>query len=142
STIGRNSDFYQRLDGRDQRPDSTDPAAGAFDRTKPGGAHCGRQPAAHGSAGTARTLRGAREPLRLGGRGGDGGEHRGGRGPLSSAIAMLLVVTFLDVVVAWALYVLLKPVDEALALLVGWLRLAAPAVFAVALANLLDIANL
>ena len=58
------------------------------------------------------------------------------------AIASLLVVTFLDIVVAWALYVLLKPVHPTLAILVGWLRLAAPAVFAVALANLLDVANL
>lgn len=58
------------------------------------------------------------------------------------AIATLLVVTFLDILVAWALYVLLKPVNETLALLVGWLRLAAPAVFAVALANLLDVAKL
>jgi hypothetical protein len=58
------------------------------------------------------------------------------------AIAALLVVTFLDIVVAWALYVLLRPVNETLALLVGWLRLAAPAVFAVALANLLDVAQL
>lgn len=58
------------------------------------------------------------------------------------AIAALLAVTFLDIIVAWALYVLLKPVNETLALLVGWLRLAAPAVFAVALSNLLDVANL
>jgi len=58
------------------------------------------------------------------------------------AIASLLVVTFLDIVVAWALYVLMKPVHPTLAILVGWLRLAAPAVFAVALANLLDVANL
>jgi hypothetical protein len=58
------------------------------------------------------------------------------------AIATLLVVTFLDIVVAWALYVLLKPVHPNLAILVGWLRLAAPAVFALALANLLDVANL
>jgi Domain of unknown function (DUF4386) len=58
------------------------------------------------------------------------------------AIATLLVVVFFDIVVAWALYVLLKPVNETLAVLVGWLRLAAPAVFAVALANLLDVANL
>ena len=63
-------------------------------------------------------------------------------GLLRLAIATLLVVTFLDIVVAWALYVLLKPVNETLAVLVGWLRLAAPAVFAVALANLLDVANL
>jgi hypothetical protein len=58
------------------------------------------------------------------------------------AIAALLVVTFLDIVVAWALYILMKPVHPTLAILVGWLRLAAPAVFAVALANLLDVANL
>lgn len=58
------------------------------------------------------------------------------------AIAALLVVTFLDILVAWALYVLMKRVNEPLAVLVGWLRLAAPAVFAVALANLLDVANL
>jgi Domain of unknown function (DUF4386) len=58
------------------------------------------------------------------------------------AIAALLVVTFLDIMVAWALYVLLRPVNAALALLVGWLRLAAAAVFAVVLANLLDVAQL
>ena len=64
------------------------------------------------------------------------------KGLFRLAIATLLVVTFLDIVVAWALYVLLKPVHPTLAILVGWLRLAAPAVFAVALANLLDVANL
>jgi len=58
------------------------------------------------------------------------------------AIATLLVVTFLDILVAWALYVVFKPVNESVAMLVGWLRLAAPAVFAVALANLLDVAQL
>ena len=58
------------------------------------------------------------------------------------AVAMLLVVTFLDIVVAWALYLLFKPANESLAMLVGWLRLAAPAVFAMALANLVDVANL
>lgn len=58
------------------------------------------------------------------------------------AIAALLVVTFLDIVVAWAIYLLFKPVNESLAMLVGWLRLVAPAVFAMALANLVDVANL
>lgn len=58
------------------------------------------------------------------------------------AIAALLVVTFLDIIVAWALYVLFKPVNESLAVLVGWVRLAAPAVFAMALANLVVVANL
>jgi hypothetical protein len=63
-------------------------------------------------------------------------------GPFRFAIAALLIVTFLDILVAWALYVLLKPVNANLAMLVGWLRLVAPAVFAMALANLLDVAGL
>src|SRR4028118_1345634 len=37
-------------------------------------------------------------------------------------IAALLIVVMLDVVVAWAEYVLLKPVSRTLAVLVGWLR--------------------
>jgi hypothetical protein len=48
----------------------------------------------------------------------------------------------LDVVVAWALYVLLRPVNRTLALLTAWLRLAFAAVFASALVNLLDVAQL
>jgi hypothetical protein len=63
-------------------------------------------------------------------------------GSFRFAIAAFLVVTFLDIVVAWALYVLLREVNETVALLVGWLRVVAPAVFAVALANLLDVAQL
>jgi hypothetical protein len=66
----------------------------------------------------------------------------GSEGPFRLAIAALLVVTFLDILVAWALYIMLRPVNASLALIVGWLRLAAPAVFAVALANLLDVAQL
>lgn len=66
----------------------------------------------------------------------------GSEGLFRYAIAALLVVTFLDILLAWALYTLFRPVNATVALLVGWLRLAAPAVFAVALANLLDVANL
>ncbi|MGH2445371.1 MAG: DUF4386 domain-containing protein [Candidatus Limnocylindria bacterium] len=58
------------------------------------------------------------------------------------AIAAFLVVAFLDVLVAWALYVLLRPVNGSLAMLVGWLRLAAAAASLPALANLLDVAQL
>lgn len=58
------------------------------------------------------------------------------------AIAAFLVVTCLDVLMAWALYVLLRPVNATVALLVGWLRLAAAAAFLPALANLLDVAQL
>jgi hypothetical protein len=57
-------------------------------------------------------------------------------------IAAFLVVIMLDVVVAWALYVLLRPVDRTLSLLVGWLRLVFATVFAMALVNLLDVAQL
>ena len=57
-------------------------------------------------------------------------------------IAALLIVVMLDVVVAWAEYVLLRPVNRTLAVLVGWLRLAYAAVFAMALVNLLDVAQL
>ncbi|MGH2385259.1 MAG: DUF4386 domain-containing protein [Candidatus Limnocylindria bacterium] len=58
------------------------------------------------------------------------------------AIAAFLVVAFLDVLVAWALYVLLRPVNGTLAMLVGWLRLAAAAASLPALANFLDVAQL
>lgn len=58
------------------------------------------------------------------------------------AIAAFLVVTMMDLLVAWALYVLLRPVSRTVALLVGWLRLAAAAAFLPALTNLLDVAQL
>jgi hypothetical protein len=63
-------------------------------------------------------------------------------GAFRLAIAAFLVVAFLDVLVAWALYVLLRPVNGTLAMLVGWLRLAAAAASLSALANLLDVAQL
>lgn len=63
-------------------------------------------------------------------------------GTFRLAIAAFLVVAFLDVLVAWALYVLLRPVNSTLAMLVGWLRLAAAAASLPALANLLDVAQL
>src|SRR3990170_2430086 len=63
-------------------------------------------------------------------------------GTFRLAIAAFLVVTFLDVVMAWALYVLLRPVNATLAMLVGFLRLAAAAAFLPALSHLLDVAQL
>jgi len=56
-------------------------------------------------------------------------------------ITAWLVVIALDVVVAWALYVLLRPVNEALSVLVAWLRLVYTAIFAIAVANLFDVAQ-
>lgn len=47
-----------------------------------------------------------------------------------------LIVAGLDVVVAWALYVLLKPVNRSVALISAWLRVAYAAAFAAALGNL------
>jgi len=58
------------------------------------------------------------------------------------AIAAFLIVIMLDVVVAWALYVLLRPVNPTLALLTAWLRLVFAAVFGYALVNLLDVAQI
>ena len=63
-------------------------------------------------------------------------------GLFRSGIAAFLIVIMLDVVVAWGLYVLLRPVNRTLALLTAWLRLAYAAAFASALVNLLDAAQL
>ena len=57
-------------------------------------------------------------------------------------IAAFLIVIMLDIMIAWALYVLLSPVNRTLALLTAWLRLAFAAVFAYAVVNLLDVAQL
>jgi hypothetical protein len=63
-------------------------------------------------------------------------------GLFRAGIAAFLIVAILDIVVAWGLYVLLRPVNESLALLVAWLRVVYAAVFAYALVNLLDVAQL
>lgn len=66
----------------------------------------------------------------------------GSPGLFRSGLAALLVVIMLDVVVAWALYVLLRPVNRTVALLTAWLRLGYAAIFAAVLTNLLDVAQL
>jgi hypothetical protein len=53
-------------------------------------------------------------------------------------ITIFLLVAILDVVVAWALYELFKPVDRSFSLLAGWLRLAYAPVFALSLTNLVS----
>jgi len=58
------------------------------------------------------------------------------------AVCGFLIVIILDVVVAWALYVLLKPVNKSLALLAAWFRLVYAAIFAAALNNLFSILDL
>jgi hypothetical protein len=63
-------------------------------------------------------------------------------GLFQAAIVAFLIVAILDVVVAWGVYVLLRPVNEGLARLVGSLRIVYAAVFALALLNLVDAARL
>jgi hypothetical protein len=63
-------------------------------------------------------------------------------GPFRAAIAAFMIIAILDIAVAWALYVLLRPANDSLSLLVAWLRVAYAAVFAYALVNLLDVAQL
>ncbi|AKB85466.1 DUF4386 domain-containing protein [Methanococcoides methylutens] len=58
------------------------------------------------------------------------------------AICSYLIVIILDVLVAWALYILLKPVDSALSLLTAWSRLVYAAIFGVALADLFAVLQL
>ena len=52
-------------------------------------------------------------------------------------ILSLYLVAILDVVVAWALYRVFKPVNAALSKLAAWLRIAYAAVFMVAISQLL-----
>ena len=52
-------------------------------------------------------------------------------------IGGFLIVAILDVVVAWALYVFLRPAGRSIALLAAWLRVVYAAVFAAALGNLI-----
>ncbi|KRF34596.1 DUF4386 domain-containing protein [Paenibacillus sp. Soil787] len=56
-----------------------------------------------------------------------------------SGFISFVIVLILDVLVAWALYVLLKPVNENLAMLAAWFRLVYTAIFGIALSNLLNV---
>jgi hypothetical protein len=47
-------------------------------------------------------------------------------------------IVVLDVVVAWALYVLFEPVNKSVSVLMGWFRLAYAAIFGYAVINLLN----
>jgi hypothetical protein len=52
------------------------------------------------------------------------------------AICIYLIVAILDVVIAWALYIFLKPVNKSLSLLAAWLRVVYAAILAFVLLNL------
>lgn len=53
-----------------------------------------------------------------------------------------VIVLILDVLLAWALYVLLKPVNKNLAMLAAWFRLVYTAIFGFALHNFLGVLQL
>jgi len=57
-------------------------------------------------------------------------------------IFIFLVVVILDIVVAWALYVLFKPVHKSLSLLAAWFRLTYAPIFALALNHLFNASQL
>ncbi len=57
-------------------------------------------------------------------------------------ICSFIIVVVLDVVVAWALNVLLKPVNKSLSLLMAWFRLVYATIFGIALANLFGVLHL
>ena len=54
----------------------------------------------------------------------------------------LLINAVLDLVVAWALYIVLKPVNKSIALLSAWLRVAYTVVLVVALGNFVNVLQL
>lgn len=63
-------------------------------------------------------------------------------GLFRAGITAFLVVIMLDLLIAWSLYKLLRPVNSDLSLLTAWLRVAFAAVFASALIGLVDAAQL
>lgn len=58
------------------------------------------------------------------------------------AIAGLLIVLIADAIVAWALYVFLKPISKSLSLLTAWFRLLYTAIFGILLINLFPVLHL
>lgn len=56
-----------------------------------------------------------------------------------SGFISFVIVLILDVLVAWALYVLLKPVNKNLVMFAAWFRLVYTAIFGIALSNFLNV---
>lgn len=57
-------------------------------------------------------------------------------------ILSFTIMVIFDVIVTWALYIFLKPVNRSLSLLAAWLRLVNATIFGVALYNLLSVLEL
>jgi hypothetical protein len=58
------------------------------------------------------------------------------------AIFLIFITIVADIVVAWALYVFLKPVNKSLSLLTAWFRLLYTAVYLAAITNLIKVFTL
>jgi len=54
-------------------------------------------------------------------------------------ISLFLIVALLDIIVAWALYVFLKPINRQLSLLAAWLRIVYATILIAVLVNLLNV---
>ncbi len=57
-------------------------------------------------------------------------------------ISLFMIVALLDILVAWALYIFLKPVNKSLSLLTAWLRIVYATILVVVLINLLNVLQL
>lgn len=60
----------------------------------------------------------------------------------STAIMLNLVTILCDIVVAWSLYIFLKPVNKSLSLLTAWFRIIFAGVYLIAVTNLVNILNI
>lgn len=57
-------------------------------------------------------------------------------------IGLFMIVALLDILVAWALYIFLKPVNKSLSLLTAWLRIVYATILLVVLINLINVLQL
>ena len=57
-------------------------------------------------------------------------------------ISLFMIVALLDILVAWALYVFLKPINKNLSLLTAWLRIVYSTILLVVLINLINVLQL
>lgn len=63
-------------------------------------------------------------------------------GSFRIAIILFYIVAILDIIVAWALYIFLEPVNKGISLLAAWFRIIYAAILAAALFNLLHVLQL
>jgi hypothetical protein len=66
----------------------------------------------------------------------------GNEGQFRLGILGFIIMVIFDVVVAWALYIVFKPVNNSLSLLAAWLRLVNATIFGIALYNLFSVLRL